>query len=489
LVGTALFVLGVVYLNLDKHPDIPGFVVVGGKHALAGRPTAVRVSARGVDSKAPMAVTVDRVEVDGKPVQFDAEGTDPTVVRFSVPEAIARGRAVVTLGVSSRGRSAALEHTLTVLQGMGDVVLQDGEPPAKRVAQPGQLRIDVLPENSVLAMGMQNKVVMRVRDHRGNGLANVPVRLNHKNCLIPPGPLRLKTDALGLVDFEIDARQPGIRLKIDIMPPGQPWVETEEPLQPRGRRMLLRADKSVYRPGDTITTTLHTWETEAEVHCDLLQEGAVLWSSTVTSAAKKARLNIQVPCEGLCRLQCMGHPWDPGDEFSTIPIVVTSEATLPAITAHLRADNILHPNSLKIPPGVDTDRAARYFLTMLQGEPWTPELWLSTRNDDVASRDEKVATNKRNVLIAIAVVFLLIVLVVADVVLKNLTAQRRRMKAFAEETLGDDLPAAMALTLDEDGDQERLLRTRGMLLLIAMVGALLANLVGIIWLLALVGEA
>jgi hypothetical protein len=347
-------------------------------------------------------------------------------------------------------------------------------------------------------MGMVNRVVLRVRDDRGAGLAGVPVRVKHKTCVVG-GKIERMTDRMGLVGFEIKAKQPSIRLKIEVQLPGQPWVKAEEPMLPRGRRMLLRTKTPVFRPGDPIEATLMTWEAEAEKHCDLLQEGAVLWSGEVKSAKHEAKLSIDVACAGICHLQCAGHPWDPGDEFATVPIVVTAESTLTALTALVAAENILHPKSLEVPPGVNTERAARYFLTFLQQEPFSPALWLSTRDNDLAIRSAQVKGGKQQVLWAIVGVFILIVCVVADILMRNISAQRRRMREFAEETLGDieaqsqASPADMALqtmlALDVAGTQSELEHTRGMLLVFAMAGALLANLVGIIWLLALVGEA
>ncbi len=488
LVGTALFALGVVYLNLDKMVDMPGFVVVGGNHGLAGRPLAVRVSAHGVDSRASMSVSVDKVLVAGQPVEFTTSGSDPTIVSFLVPEAVASERAVVTLGLSAEGRSESLEHSLTVLHPSGDVVLEDETPPAKRVAEPGQIRVDVMPENSVLALGMVNSVVLRLRDDEGRGLSGVPVRIKHKTCLVPPGVSKQTTDVMGLLEFKINAKQPGIRLKLDVFPPDKPWVEREEPLRPRGRRMLLRTKTPVFRPGDRLDATLRTWQASAEAHCDLLREGAVLWSGTVTSSKHEAQLRISVRCDGRCDLQCAGHPWDPGDEFATVPIIVTSDDTLSALTSLVRAENVLHPNSLELRPGVNVDLTARYLTTFLQREPVSPSLWISTRERDIGDRTTRVTSDKRQVLIAIGGVFVLIMLVVADVLIRNLSAQRARMRAFAEEALGEELPPPVASVLAADGAQKSLERTRGVLLLIAMVGALVANLVGIVWLLALVGQ-
>ena len=63
------------------------------------------------------------------------------------------------------------------------------------------------------------------------------------------------------------------------------------------------------------------------------------------------------------------------------------------------------------------------------------------------------------------------------------------MREFAAETLGEEIPSDVVSALGTQGHQAQLDRTRGILLLIAMLGALIGNLIGIIWLLDLVGPA
>lgn len=482
LVGSALFVLGVIYLNMTRLPDQPGFVVVGGTQAFAGRSMAVRVSARGLDSMSPYPVQVDAVRIDGESLKFTAGDSDPTIVRWVVPSALAADQAKVEVDVVSDGHEATLVHQLAVVQPV-PTEASTGDPAAKRVAGKGKTRIDVIPEATVLAMGMENRVLIRVRDSQGNALKDAPVWVEHPRCLVPPGKHRFTTDAMGLIEVKVIANAPSVDLKIGVMPTGEPLTEIIEPMRPLGRQMLLSTENPVFRPGEPLKAHLKTWRPRAVVHCDLIEDGAVLWSGTVASGKTGTSVEPPTTCVGLCHLQCSGHPWEPGDEFASIPLVVTSDDTLTALTDLVRSRNLLHPNSLKIRPGADPQRTARYFLTFLQRSAFSPALWINTLETDRAARAEVATAGKQRVLIAIGVVFLLIILVVADILIRNTAAQRQRMRLFASETLGEDIDDDLALAPDS-----RLDRTRGTLLLIAMAGALVANLVGIIWLLALVGE-
>lgn len=500
LVGLSLFGLGVVYLSLGGRPEVVSFMVVGGETVRAGDRGVIRVSARLADARRTASVRVTDVRIDGKPAGEHVDGERPATVRFQVPSD-ASDEVQLTLqaavGEAGQGADDGVRHDtlalrLPVVHGSADVLgagLGYDELGPVRTAH----RVEVVPEAGALAAHMNNRVFVRVRTLEGKPLGGAAVTVEHK--ALSGGRYLCTTDASGLCSFELMARQPSLRLRVGIvetLPDGQSVrTDTEALLRPYGRRMLLRMHPPVARPGSVPQATLLTWEDRAEVFCDLYAGDSWIWGERVQSEAGQATLVLPRLGEGSHHLQCYEHALEPGEAFATLPVLVSDGDPLEVVLDRARAQRLDAPAGIVAPPGTDAALALAWWQALLRDPPRSPHVLLTTRATDLADRETMHETSKTRLLTAMALVFLLVLLWLGDVILKHIIDTRDRMRAYTLDVLQDDDGQAVA-ALDEPlldatfQEREKLVRIRTLLLTVVLLGTIIANVVGFIWLMAII---
>lgn len=502
-VGLAVFVLGATYLSLRYPADVETFMVIGSGHVAAGAPTALRVRARMIDGRVNVPVTVDAVAFgpgvaaegggDVEAVAFEAEGDDPVTVLFDVPGRLPGidGRlGTIRLTVRAGDRREVLEVPVTVLS-----AAQVAEEAPFRVAPDlpetsRPFRLSVLPQGAGVIARLDNRVFLRVRDRDGASVAGARVAIT--SSAFPDGALTVRTDASGLAEFQLEATRPTYQLGFEVSAGGE-QATFEETIAPAGRQILLRGPSGVVAPGERATVRIVTWKRQSRVFCDLRRGPAWLWSRAIDLPSDGKDVEVGPLPAGRYHLQCYFHPHTPGSTWATYPLVVTDAPEIATLTSLVEREAKLHPASLAFDDAAADpearERVVSYLLAHLTAAPVMPEVLLNTRADDDAAREEAWGSKKRLVLIALGGVFLLIVLVIFDLILANILAQRDRMRAYAAELSEDeapDDPGLDDLVMAAHKSREGLAKTRGVVLAVLVGGTIVANLVAFITLMILI---
>lgn len=497
-VGLAVFVLGATYLSLRYPDDVETFMVIGSGHVAAGEPTALRVRARLIDGRVNVPVTIDEVAFGegvasegggvGEAVAFEAEGDEPVTVRFGVP-AIAGRLGTVRLTARAGDRRAVLDVPVTVLS---PAQMAREAPP--RVAPdlpetPRPFRLSVLPQGAGVIARLDNRVFVRVRDPDG---ASVPgARVTITSSAFDDGELTVRTDAHGLAEFQLEATRPTYQLAFAVSAGGEE-ATFEETVAPAGRQLLLRGPSRVVAPGERATVEIVTWKRQSQVFCDLRRGPVWLWSRAIDLPTEDDEVVVGPLAAGRYDLQCYFNPHTPGSTWATFPLIVSDAPELETLTSMVAREARLHPASLRFEAtgvAAERERAVSYLLAHLNASPQLPEVIVNTRADDDAAREEAWGSRKRLVLLALGGVFLLIVLVVFDLILGNILAQRDRMRAYAADLDEDEAPDDAGLddlVMAAHKSREGLTKTRGVVLAVLVGGTIIANLVAFITLMILI---
>ncbi|MEZ4265073.1 MAG: hypothetical protein R3F39_01755 [Myxococcota bacterium] len=482
LVGSALFVIGVMYLDLDREPDVASYLVAGGEQARAGLPVVVRVSGHLADARRGTEVRVSRVRLDGKPVEAAVVGDSPAIVSVPIPENAGDHVEIAMLASSDRGETELL-FKLPVVHGRAT----SGLPELARVSLPEVTtahRVTILPEAGELAANMDNRVFVRVLSRAGEPVAGARVTIAH--AALPDGEAALVTDGSGLAAFTLAGNQPSFRLGITVRS-GEDRTETDALFRPYGRRMRLDTTPIVAAPGASVVATLTTWESEARVFCDLVVDGAWVRSEALTTARGKAKLELTGLPKGLHRLQCYEHPLDPGESFATAPVVIADGPPLDALLSEVRGRALVRDKVATAPLGTDPVLAAGYWQAILRETPQPPRILASTREDDLAARTAAHDLRKARLLLGFAGVMLIVFLWVAEHLVRHTLHTRDRMRAFAIESEMDGEAADMdGLMPAVFSGRDSLVRARSILLGIVVAGAIIANVVGLLALFAMI---
>jgi hypothetical protein len=480
-VGGAFFLLGSAYLNLDKPTDLVTLHVSGGDAVRAGLPAAYRVVGRWADERAGTAVSVTDVRVDGVSRLAKTTPGVPALVTVNIPTN-AGDEVALAFDVSTEGRRETLHVTAPVHHMNPEPALPEHPPtlPDTRRAH----RVSILPQAGVLASGLDNQVFVRVRDLGGRPVADAHVRVAHVS--LPDGAAEATTDGSGLMSFRVDTRRPSFRFHVTVTHEGA-TTELEELFVPIGRQMLLALKPAASRPEQPITARLTTWQADAEVFCDLMQGDVVVWSARLTAAGGKAAVPLGPWPEGRYSLQCSAHPWAFGEAFATAPVIVSESPPLEALLTELRDQQHLHPSGVVSPPGTDVALATAYWQAILRDEPTEPDILLSTRDADLSSREAAHDAEKTRLLVGMALVFLLILAWMTETILKNILETRDRLRVYAAESFLDDSPVEVDGFVAGDRTQrETLVKTRGVLIAVVLLGAIVANVVGLLWFFAII---
>ena len=490
LVGGAMFSLGVTYLSLAAPPSMASFLVLGGTGLRPGSPLGLRLSAHDAVARRAVAVRVGGARVDGVPVEVGAQGRSPAYVHLVVPSGLTSREAEVELDVEAGERRETVRFRAPV-----ETIELSGGAPAK-VSGAGHageipreaLDVRLVVEDGALTAGMDNRVFLRLRDAQGRAVAGADARVEHK--AIPTGRARGRTDGAGLFAFTLRADQPSLNLRVDVRTDDGRQAHVERLLRPYGQQMILRSSGLTVRPGEPIEATLQSWPERLEATCDLYAGDVLLWTAPVETVKHRATLRLDPLPAGVYQLQCYRHPTGPGDTAATLAIVVTPREPLAALLGEAAGRGYVDRERFYAEGAQahEAPLAGPFLLALLSEPPIAPKVLVATRVRDLEARKAERRASKTRVLAAMAGVFLLVLLWVVDVLLRHTLRTRRRLRAFALEAAAegavDDVDDGGPLDMAALQAEERLERTRGVVLAVLMVGALVANLVGVLWLFA-----
>jgi hypothetical protein len=326
---------------------------------------------------------------------------------------------------------------------------------------------------------METRLFLRVRTKKGAPIALAQVRLKHRS--LPSGALDLLTDSDGLCEFTILADQPSLRIAIEVQV-GDEVTKTDELLRPRGRLLALNTHRPVTPLHENVRLTLESWRPEVEATCDLLWQGAWVWSEQIATKKGVAEIDLGRLEAGRYDLQCSPHPIDPGETWASVPIFVDDRPALAVLEQAIEEGGHVHPDSMRFDPKAPTTRALDFLSALLRADVVKPHVLASTRQADLQVEKETRQTTQGWLLLAMGVVALIVLLFVADMLISHSLETRERMRAFAVEDLleGTFDPDEDFLNLRELAHKKSMLRTRGMLLVFVLVGTLALNAAGIL---------
>ncbi len=476
--GLSFFLLGSTYLTLSEPEDVTSVIIVGGERLRAGAPAHLRVQARLQPARTAVPIELKALYLDGEPVTFEQRGDSPAMIGWKVPVTVS-DKVAITLVLQGKDSQKKVMIEQEVLRFTPDDAALKMITPVRLPKVATTHRVQVNPEQGDLVLGMETRLFLRVRSQSGAPVPLAHVHLKHRN--LPSGELRLVTDKDGLCEFSILADQPSLRIAIEVRA-GESLTKTDELIRPRGRLLTLDPDRPVTPAGEPARLTLRSWRPEIVATCDLLWQGAWIWSEQVKTKEGLAAINLGVLDPGRYDLQCSPHPIDPGETWASVPVFVDDRAPLEVLSSAIEEGGHVHPESMGFDPEAPSERSLDFLLALLRSEVVKPHVLISTRQSDLRAEKEERQGLQGWLLLAMGIVALVVILFVADILISHSLATRERMRAFAIEDLddgpfgaGDDL-----LNLRELAHKRSMLRTRGMLLVFVLIGTLALNAAGIL---------
>jgi hypothetical protein len=476
--GLAFFLLGSTYLSLSESEDVTSVILVGGERLRAGATAHLRVQARRQPTRTAVPVQLERLTFDGAEVTFEQHGESPAMIGFKVPQDAGDTSSLVLMLKSGEDRKSVM-----IAQEVLHVTPDDGD---LRMITPVVLpkvatahRVQLNAEQGELVLGMETRLFLRVRTKKGAPISLAQVQLKHRN--LPNGALELITDSDGLCEFSILADQPTLRIDIEVRV-GDELTKTDELLRPRGRLLTLVTERPVTPVNERVRLTLKSWRPEVEATCDLLWQGAWVWSEQVTTKKGRATIDLGLLESGRYDLQCSPHSIDPGETWASVPIFVDDRPALEVLEQAIEEGGHVHPDSMGFDAKAPTERALDFLAALLRADVVKPHVLASTRQADLQLEKETRQTTQGWLLLAMAIVALVVLLFVADLLIGHSLATRERMRAFAVDDLleGDFDPDEDLLSLRELAHKKSMLRTRGTLLVFILLGTLFLNAAGIL---------
>lgn len=465
----AIALLGAVHFMSKSASALTSFQVYSGPAARAGQPTILRMTAHSSDGRRDLPVHLESLTIDGESAQYELVGDDPTYVKLVVPND-AGSSVAVAMSAQCDGITKELSAELRV-HGPGP---PRDRPPlneeVERMLQAGaEQHLTLLPQSQVLVRGMTNVLYVRARDSSGAPIADAEVTIRNK-ILYGRDPLTKTTDPNGLVSFNmLDVGRPGYTFRV-LATKGVAKMELEQQLFTNPRQMQLSIEPPVTPPAKQPHLTLHTWKEQTHAYCELMQGDVVVWAQYVRTRKHAATIRPGWLAAGRYDMQCYDHPASPGTAYATTPVIVADGSPLAAVVEEVKRHQL--PGSASVDPSEETDDpkvAIGYWLAVLRHELTQPKLVLDTRKEDIAAFNDTRKVRQTRVLSALGVVGLLFLLWLADGVLKTVIATRQRLREFDDS----DAPAPI-----------RLIRLRGALLILVLLGAIAASALGVVWLVA-----
>ena len=87
--GTALFLLGTIYIGIEKLPDRVTYRVIGGEEVVAGQDAMVRIQAHWLDKPTRLPVEVGDIRINGAAAGISSEPGDPAIAAMRIPVSMA----------------------------------------------------------------------------------------------------------------------------------------------------------------------------------------------------------------------------------------------------------------------------------------------------------------------------------------------------------------------------------------------------------------
>jgi len=148
----------------------------------------------------------------------------------------------------------------------------------------------------------------------------------------------------------------------------------------------------------------------------------------------------------------------------------------------LQEEGVLHSSGSHFEAGEAAPLALAYLEAHLREDVVKPHVLLSTRKSDIEAQEERQGRRRAWLLGSMALLGLMVLIFIADLLLSHSLALRERMRVFALEDAEEELfdPELDHLSRQSLLYQTNMLRTRGVLLAVLLIGTLALNLIGIL---------
>jgi hypothetical protein len=504
LAGVFCFLLGALYLSVERMDVGAVFVVTGSPRFEAEQPTAIRINAYydilARDRRAAHVFLAPEAHFEpaGAPpdqaqhLRLSVSGQRPAIVRFALPlEAEQGGR--LTLRVWTAGDPPRDLAVPIPPLGAGAVEASGVPQPPRRE---GDLALALTAEDGVFVHGLSNRLFVRVADGHGSG---TPSRVT-----LTRGAQRERhsmAGRAGIAVFEIDdqAFRYSFRASAEDAAGRQGQVEADFDPVPRGRR--LRVLPPVARPGHVVRVQVTSVAHEEQLHCDLLAGDSLVDSFSLSVVRGSGAHTLPAPRTlARYRVQCAPYYTAVGQtSFASRALVVTTESC--PVAALVQGFEPLDESDrayvrwlTEAASGLSEDERvlATDYLAARLVPPYVASVQLlSTLADDQERVAERRAALRARLLTALAGALSMLLLWAALLVGAHVIEVRRAARAFAlEEAEWEGRAGPAELEFDYDplpvvpGTSAG--RVGGVLHFVVFVVMLALNALALIWLLGVV---
>ena len=495
LFGVLGFVLGALYLSLERMAVGHFVLVTGSAEVHPGGPAAIRVTVKDRETKGLLRVQVTAARWSGRgeeafDLPIEIEGHRPAVVRFAAP-AVPDGIGTLELELAIGDRPA--RRLWVPLQVRAEASLVSGPPeraPPPRVG--GPLRVALVPADGVFLFGFDDRFFASVLDPDGRPLAaSVTVKLSAKDGR------SVTTDETGLGLLPLRAELPRYQSEIQALDASGRRGELRVDLAPtpRGHRMRLRP--RVVPPRGRYRLEIEATERQTTLYCDVLRDGRPIDGFSLAVTRGFAAADRTAPAEpGAYALQCAPYVRSTGQTFATRALVVAEAPTLRALAEAVEPQDAQDAVHLAALADVEGSREQEALVADFLAARLVPPYREAAELANTLAADRAVLELERDnvrgkVLIALGIALAALFLWCVAVVGANVYALRRAAEDFAalsnEDAAGGDVDAT-----DESvgATQSRisLHAERGLHHYVVLAVLLVLNVLAVLWLLATIAR-
>ena len=446
LVGLYLFTLCAAYIAREPIAAEVSFVVLGPEVVEPSGAFPLRVLAYRHQPREHLLTTIlaAAIEEGGRVRSVDIkEGRRGTPALIHIgPAPRSAGTFTVRLTVETDGERKELAVPLVVYHPHPNVQprplgLPDEVPPDN------ELNVEILPEGAGLALGMRNRVWVRVTDPAGAPVPAATVAWSTAGATVP-GDGAVETDEAGVATLDLEPRNLMVKFTV-VAEKGGLTGKLNESHRPMGRSVIIDLDRVLQAPGEPpIPISVRRSDSVEPTWCDLYRGDAWLrtWSlQPPEGGAEVVQIVVDLPSPDTYRLQCYAHFADPGDGPDAVWLFRTGEPRIRAMSAMLRDLSSSPSRSVrtrryrKRVPVID-DGGRRAMLSGYRSravEVTVPALVMSTREDDVAAADLANSSVQVRFFIMIGLSFGLVILwAIYTAVQTSIDNRRRLAEAISE---------------------------------------------------------
>ncbi|MBI5091959.1 MAG: hypothetical protein HZB26_05885 [Candidatus Hydrogenedentes bacterium] len=178
------------------------------------------------------------------------------------------------------------------------------------------IAVYAVPEGGALAPGLENKVYLLASYPDGSPAAGASLAVTGVSVRV--GAAKVEADELGIATVGVTPEASGNpSLNVSVRDKQGQSAEKQIPLTQKGPGvgLILRADKALYRVGDTIKAQVITTKPKGTVYFDLVRQGQTIMTRSADIADGKASLAMDVDASMSGSVALQAYVFTPGTDL------------------------------------------------------------------------------------------------------------------------------------------------------------------------------